>query len=50
MEQVAWAKGVITDYRPATNEHTVVYDIKTQDESWEEINLGCGPGLLDCPA
>lgn len=41
MEQVAWAKGMITDYKPSTNEHTVVYDINTPDESWEEINLTC---------
>lgn len=41
MNQVAWSKGVITDYKPATKEHTIVFDINTPDESWEEVNLKC---------
>ncbi len=41
MEQVAWAKGLITDYNSATNEHTIAYDINTPDESWESVDLSC---------
>jgi hypothetical protein len=37
---VQWAKGTITDFKPSTNEHTVVYDINTPDESYEEVILG----------
>jgi hypothetical protein len=39
-EQVQWAKGSITDFKPSTNQHTIVYDIDTADESYEEVNLG----------
>ena len=39
-EQMERAKGTITDFKPSTNEHTVVYDINTPDESYEEVILG----------
>jgi len=37
--QDSWYEGVITDYRPETDEHCVTYNLNTPDEEYEWTDL-----------
>ena len=39
MEENPWPEGIISDYREETDEHCIVYNINTQQESYEWFRI-----------
>ena len=41
MEENPWPEGIISDYREETDEHCIVYNINTPQESYEWFRIRC---------